>query len=184
MGNKQTKSSPDPNISSSETFSARQRRLSLEKNTHNVQSDLIVHIIPTKELDCNYDHASNPNDINPSMQIPLGECTDEQLIAELTRRKLDLQANITEDFVKKTYDFGAFLGRGASGDVVVGVHKATKKQYAIKVVKRNSSMNDADSMSTEIEILKRVSFRHLVCMRELFETPQCLWIVLDLVTVR
>jgi serine/threonine protein kinase len=118
------------------------------------------------------------------MQIPLGECTDEQLIAELTRRKLDLQANITEDFVKKTYDFGAFLGRGASGDVVVGVHKATKKQYAIKVVKRNSSMNDADSMSTEIEILKRVSFRHLVCMRELFETPQCLWIVLDLVTVR
>ena len=42
-------------------------------------------------------------------------------------------------------------------------------------------MNDAQSMSTEIEIMKRIRHRHIVSMYELYETPKCLWIVLELV---
>ena len=34
-------------------------------------------------------------------------------------------------------------------------------------------------MSTEIEIMKRI--RHIVSMYELYETPKCLWIILELV---
>ncbi len=42
-------------------------------------------------------------------------------------------------------------------------------------------MNDAQSMSTEIEIMKRIRHRHVVSMYELYETPKCLWIILELV---
>jgi serine/threonine protein kinase len=42
-------------------------------------------------------------------------------------------------------------------------------------------MNDAQSMSTEIEIMKRIRHRNIVSMYELYETPKCLWIILELV---
>lgn len=37
-------------------------------------------------------------------------------------------------------------------------------------------------MSTEIEIMKRIRHRHVVSMYELYETPKCLWMILELVT--
>ena len=60
-------------------------------------------------------------------------------------------------------------------------HKTTGKEYACKVVKKNANMNDAQSMSTEIEIMKRIRHRNIVSMYELYETPKCLWIILELV---
>ena len=42
-------------------------------------------------------------------------------------------------------------------------------------------MNDAASMATEIEIMKRVRHRHVVSLIELFESPSCLWLILELV---
>lgn len=42
-------------------------------------------------------------------------------------------------------------------------------------------MNDMTSMGTEIEIMKRVRHRHVVSMYELFESPSCLWMILELV---
>lgn len=42
-------------------------------------------------------------------------------------------------------------------------------------------MNDAASMSTEIEILKRVRHQHVVTLYELFESATCMWLILELV---
>jgi serine/threonine protein kinase len=42
-------------------------------------------------------------------------------------------------------------------------------------------MNDAVSMATEIEIMKRVRHRHVVSLFELYESPKCIWMVLELV---
>ena len=42
-------------------------------------------------------------------------------------------------------------------------------------------MNDISSMTTEIEIMKRVRHRHIVSLYELFESPTCLWLVLEMV---
>lgn len=42
-------------------------------------------------------------------------------------------------------------------------------------------MNDAASMATEIEIMKRVRHRHVVSLFELYESPSCLWLILELV---
>lgn len=115
------------------------------------------------------------------MTIPLGEVTDEQLLAEVARRRLDLHDKITDAVVRETYEIGKILGHGASGEVHLAIHRGTGQNFACKVVKKNSSMNDAQSMSTEIEIMKRVRHRNVCSMYELYETPKCLWIILELV---
>ena len=107
--------------------------------------------------------------------------TDEQLLAEVARRHLEIHDKITDAMVKETYELGKELGKGASGEVLLCRHKIEGKQYACKVVKKNAKMNDAQSMSTEIEIMKRIRHRHVVSMYELYETPKCLWIILELV---
>lgn len=42
-------------------------------------------------------------------------------------------------------------------------------------------MNDAQSMTTEIEIMKRIRHRYIVSLYELFESAQCMWLILELV---
>lgn len=137
-----------------------------------VNPDIKIHTVVTGELD--YDHEA-------AMCIPLGEVTDEQLLAEVARRHLDLHSKITDTLVKETYEVGKLLGHGASGEVVQVTHKVSRQPFACKVVKKNANMNDAQSMSTEIEIMKRIRHRHVVSMYELYETPKCLWIILELV---
>lgn len=141
-------------------------------NIHPVNPDIKVHSVVSFDLD--YDH-------DKAMQIPLGEVTDEQLLAEVARRRLDLHDKITDGLVKETYDIGKTIGHGASGKVYNVTHKVTGQAFACKVVKKNANMNDAQSMSTEIEIMKRIRHRNIVSMYELYETPKCLWIILELV---
>jgi hypothetical protein len=128
--------------------------------------------------------------------------SDEQLLAEVARRKLDLHDKITDAVVRETYDFGKVqhfllslhplwrrrlsftlqlymcsatsidllkspltypklypslptlpplkltnglqvLGHGASGEVLLAIHKVTQQQFACKVVRKDTKMNDA-----------------------------------------
>eukprot|EP01034_Spumella_vulgaris_P028993 gene28993-35960_t len=115
------------------------------------------------------------------MSIALSEVNDEQLLAEVARRQLNLHDNIDALVVKETYDIGKVLGHGASGEVLLVTHKESKQKFACKVVKKNRSMNDAQTMSTEIEIMKRLRHENIVSLCELYESPKCLWIVLELV---
>lgn len=140
-------------------------------NVHPVIPDLKVHTVISSDLDC--DHAA-------AMSLPLGDVSDEQLIAEFARRKLDVRQKITEALVKETYTLGHVLGRGASATVYYTTHNLTNGKFACKVVEKDPKMNDAKSMSTEIEIMKRIRHKNILSMYELYETPACLWIIMEL----
>ena len=75
-------------------------------NIHPVNPDIKVHSVVSADLD--YDHTT-------AMNIKLGEVSDEQLLAEVARRHIDLHDKITDTLVKETYDIGRVLGHGASG---------------------------------------------------------------------
>ena len=60
-------------------------------------------------------------------------------------------------------------------------HKITGEFFACKIVFKDDSMNDLQSMTTELEIMKRVKHPHVVSLYELFESPTCLWLILELV---
>jgi hypothetical protein len=70
------------------------------------------------------------------MKLPLGEVSDEQLLAEVARRNLDLHDKITDAMVRETYDLTRVLGHGASGEVLLATHKISRGQFACKVVKK------------------------------------------------
>ena len=135
--------------------------------------DIAIHAEICTELDEN--HAA-------AQEIPLGRCTDEQLLAELKIRGLDVHERITVDLVKEKYIFNEVLGHGASGEVTLVTNKRNGEKYACKVVQKDGGMNDASSMSTEIEIMKRLRHRNICSMIELYESSKCLWIVLELVS--
>ena len=139
---------------------------------HIVNPDIKIHSVISADMDCDHEKAMN---------MKLGEVSDESLLAEVARRHLDIHDKITDSMVKETYAVGKVLGHGASGEVYAVTHKVTGQKFACKVVKKNANMNDAQSMSTEIEIMKRIRHRNIVSMYELYETPKCLWIILELV---
>ena len=70
----------------------------------------------------------------------------------------------------KYYHFEKLLGHGASGKVYLVYHRESGEKFACKVIKKDGSMNDAQSMSTEIEIMKRCRHLNIVSLYELFES--------------
>jgi len=112
---------------------------------------------------------------------PMMECTDEMLLAELDHRNIRLHERVTETLVHQRYKFGRVLGQGSSAMVYEAKHKKTGRDVAIKVIKKDDDMNDDESMATELEILKVVHHRYILNCHEIFETPQCIWVVMELI---
>jgi serine/threonine protein kinase len=83
--------------------------------------------------------------------------------------------------VAKYYHFESVLGHGASGKVYLVYHRVTGEKFACKVIKKDGQMNDAESMTTEIEIMKRCRHENIVTLYELFESAKCMWLILELV---
>ena len=75
----------------------------------------------------------------------------------------------------------AALGQGSAASVYEAVHTKSKKKVAIKVIKRNDDINDDESMATELEILRTVRHRYILNCHELYESPQCIWVVMELI---
>jgi serine/threonine protein kinase len=143
------------------------------KSFRQIPSDMSIHIV----LSDAYDHHHDKE-----LLVPLGDCSDEALIAEAMRRKLDLNSEITDAFVQETYEFGPLIGKGGSGSVYQVKHRISNVQYACKIVKWNRVMNDMQSMISEIEIMKHIHHRNVLSMYELYQTPRALWMILELVS--
>ena len=73
---------------------------------------------------------------NETREQKLKDCTDEQILAEIARRGIDVHHNVTQDLVKQTYQFDKNLGAGASGEVYLVTHKRTGEKYACKIIRR------------------------------------------------
>ena len=55
------------------------------------------------------------------------------------------------------------LGHGASGEVLLAIHKVTQQQFACKVVRKDTKMNDAQVIDGETSIF---SFMREGCRSE------------------
>ncbi len=104
-----------------------------------------------------------------SMSLPLTTTTNTQLYTEIFRRQLDLHETVNESLVSQRYDIGKMLGHGASGKVFSCMQRSSHEVFAMKVIMKNATMNDAQSMGTEIEIMKRVRHECVLKMVELYQ---------------
>lgn len=159
--------------------------ISLSRPLGEVSDEQLVAEIAHRRLNVtSYLKSNHPLDNekhNPVLSIVLSQVSDNGLFDEVTRRRLDLRDKINEALVYETYQMGKLLGVGASGKVYQVTNKLTQKEFACKVIKKDANINDAQSMSTEIEIMKRIRHRNIVSMYELYTAPKQLWMILELI---
>ncbi|KAM9985551.1 hypothetical protein ACTFIZ_009106 [Dictyostelium cf. discoideum] len=85
--------------------------------------------------------------------------------------------------VEKIYEFKEELGRGAFSIVYLGENKQTKQKYAIKVINKSELGKDYEkNLKMEVDILKKVNHPNIIALKELFDTPEKLYLVMELVT--
>ncbi|XP_016396577.1 calcium/calmodulin-dependent protein kinase type IV-like [Sinocyclocheilus rhinocerous] len=77
------------------------------------------------------------------------------------------------------YELESELGRGATSVVFRCRQKGTQKHYAAKMLKKTV---DKKIVRTEIGVLLRLSHPNIIKLKEIFETPAEISLVLELVT--
>jgi serine/threonine protein kinase len=87
----------------------------------------------------------------------------------------------------KYYDIGTLLGTGQFASVHLCIHKATGKQWAMKIIDKkkfalSSSTDRPDALLGEVDILRQLDHPGCIKINETFETPDTLYLVLELVT--
>jgi len=66
--------------------------------------------------------------------------------------------------------------------VKLAVEKETGIKYAVKMINKSNVGQDMTRLATEMEILKRVNHPNIICLKEIIDTKNCLFIVTELVT--
>nr|XP_014350683.1 PREDICTED: calcium/calmodulin-dependent protein kinase type IV isoform X2 [Latimeria chalumnae] len=84
-----------------------------------------------------------------------------------------------KEILAEYYDLESELGRGATSVVYQCRQKGTMKPYAIKILKKTV---DKKIVRTEIGVLLRLSHPNIIKLKEIFETPTEISLVLELVT--
>jgi serine/threonine protein kinase len=135
-----------------------------------------------RKLDVKYLNSSANITTNHDPNVTLKKASNEALLSEVNRRKIDIMEEINEGVIHHYYEGGKKIGDGASGEVFVCRPRGEDGEiYACKIVHKDSEINDAQSMSTEIEIMKRLRHGNIVALHEIFESPTCFWIILEYV---
>lgn len=62
----------------------------------------------------------------------------------------------------------------------MGVNKKTGEKVAVKVIDKKSADQDEKRLRTEVEILKKVKHKNIVCLKDLYESDQKLYLVMEL----
>ncbi|XP_027783541.2 calcium/calmodulin-dependent protein kinase type IV [Marmota flaviventris] len=83
------------------------------------------------------------------------------------------------DALSNFFEVESELGRGATSIVYRCKQKGTQKPYALKVLKKTV---DKKIVRTEIGVLLRLSHPNIIKLKEIFETPAEISLVLELVT--
>jgi len=86
--------------------------------------------------------------------------------------------------ITDVYDIKDEIGKGAFSVVKMAINKKTGEKVAVKIIDKKAANSDQDEkrLKTEVEILKRVNHPNIVCLKDMFETKENLYLVMELVT--
>mmetsp|Transcript_10980 Transcript_10980/g.21858 ORF Transcript_10980/g.21858 Transcript_10980/m.21858 type:complete len:571 (-) Transcript_10980:69-1781(-) len=130
------------------------------------------------------------NDAQRSDVLPTGKADQRATQIKGEHKKQHLNQNIVHEEVRRkvtdVYDVtGSELGTGISGTVRVCTHKETKIQYALKTLQLHQIRNDDEALQQlkdEIAILKALDHPNIVRLEEVYETPDHMFLILELCT--
>jgi len=86
--------------------------------------------------------------------------------------------------LQDNYDIKGEIGKGAFSIVYSAQNKKTGEKVAVKVIDKKSASTPQDQqrLKTEVEILKKIKHANVVCLKDMFETPEKLYLIMELVT--
>jgi len=86
--------------------------------------------------------------------------------------------------IQDIYELKNEIGKGAFSVVFLAQNKKTGEKVAVKTIdkKAASTVQDQNRLKTEVEILKKIKHPNIVCLKEMYETPEKLYLVMELVT--
>ncbi|XP_043936049.1 calcium/calmodulin-dependent protein kinase type 1D-like [Protopterus annectens] len=87
----------------------------------------------------------------------------------------------TED-INTIYNITDKLGAGAFSEVLLGENRATKKLVAIKCLPKKAIRGKEAVVENEIAILRQIKHENIVSLEEIYENPDYLYLVMELVT--
>lgn len=61
-----------------------------------------------------------------------------------------------------------------------GTHRVTGEEVAIKIIDKKIVGDSKEMIATEIEILRRLKHDYIICLKEMFETSQYTYLVMEL----
>jgi calcium/calmodulin-dependent protein kinase I len=80
------------------------------------------------------------------------------------------------------YEIGKELGRGGFSIVKEAKRKATGEMFAVKIIAKNQSEDELQLLQREIDIMKKLKHGHIIALEEVFDEPDYIYLVLELVT--
>ncbi len=69
---------------------------------------------------------------------------------------------------------------GTFSTVRKGTNKKTGEEYAIKIIDKRAVGDKTEMIQTEIDILRRVRHPYIISLKEMFETPTTIYLVMEL----
>jgi len=102
-----------------------------------------------------------------------------QITPVVVKDKICVNHPTGEGHIRDHYVIGSLLGKGAFSEVYEGVHKVTKEKWAIKTIKKK--MIKRKLLEREIEIMTKVKHPNILSAKEVFETDDHIYLVLELV---
>jgi calcium-dependent protein kinase len=70
------------------------------------------------------------------------------------------------------------IGKGSFGLVLKGIHRQTKQERAIKVIKKSKLM-DSEKFKSEINIMKKLDHPNIIKLYEVFEDKKYCYFVME-----
>ncbi|KAH0480783.1 MAG: uncharacterized protein KVP18_002289 [Porospora cf. gigantea A] len=93
-----------------------------------------------------------------------------------------MRRSTNQQSVEATYVIKDRIGRGKFSVVYRAIHRHTKEEYAMKVIQKSRiSAQERELIRSEISILSVLRHQHTVQIHEILDTPQALFIVMELV---
>ena len=84
---------------------------------------------------------------------------------------------------EKYYKLGRVLGQGSFATVRLATNKSDGSKWAIKVIKRASlAPDDEAALATEISIMERAVHPNIIRLKEVFDTPNHVYLVMEVMT--
>lgn len=90
-----------------------------------------------------------------------------------------IQESIKDKAFEETYSISKELGCGATSKVFKCIHNGTGQAWAVKVINKNV---EKKVIRTEIGVLLKIQHPNVIRMKDIYETPTQIYIVLELVT--